>query len=107
MAFGGAGDADDDDMDLEDAEARGLLSGGLNSEDARRRVKRRGLMIPRSNAAGGGGGHVGGSEQGASPGYSYGNGLGQGQAQGGGKGRQWGPPPSYGAATRNNGGYSG
>ncbi|KAF8924351.1 hypothetical protein BGZ47_004071, partial [Haplosporangium gracile] len=61
----GAGDDDDDEMDLEDSEARGLLSGGLSSEDARRRVRRRGLMSPRT----GPGHHLGdGGEQGQSPG---------------------------------------
>ncbi|KAG0282364.1 hypothetical protein BGZ96_000554 [Linnemannia gamsii] len=35
----GPGDDDDDEMDLEDSEARGLLSGGLNSEDARQRSR--------------------------------------------------------------------
>lgn len=93
----GSADDDDDEMDLEDSEARGLLSGGLNSEDARRRVRRRGLVIPRASP----GDHAGRSELGSSPGYTY------GQPQGGGKGRQWGqgPPPSYGAATRNTGGF--
>lgn len=93
----GPGDDDDDEMDLEDSEARGLLSGGLNSEDARRRVRRRGLVIPRASP----GDRTGNSDLGGSPGYTY------RQPQGGGKGRQWGhgPPPSYGAATRNTGGF--
>lgn len=97
----GAGEEDDDEMDLEDNEARGLLSRGLDSEDARRRVRRRELMIPR----GGTREHTGrSSEQGSSPGYGYGHG--HGSPQGGGKGRVWGqgPPPSYGAANRNTGG---
>lgn len=100
--LGAGGDGDDDEMDLEDNEARGLLSGGLNSEDARRRVRRRELMTPRvgnrEHAAGRS------SEQGGSPVYGYG--LGHGSPQGGGKGRVWGqgPPPSYGAAIRNTGG---
>ena len=100
----GAGDDDDDEIDLEDNEARGLLSGGLNSEDARRRVRRRGLMVPRVGAAE----HAGGrSEQGNSPGHGYGYGHGSPQG-GGGKGRVWGqgPPPSYGAAIRNTGGVA-
>ncbi|KAF9144773.1 putative lysosomal cobalamin transporter [Mortierella sp. GBA39] len=94
----GAGDDDDDEMDLEDNEARGLLNGGLDSEDARRKFRRRGLMIPRVGRE-----HVGGSsEQRSLPGYGHG----QGSPQGGGKGRVWGkgPPPSYGAAIRNTGG---
>ncbi|KAF9104572.1 hypothetical protein BGX27_010045, partial [Mortierella sp. AM989] len=35
---------DEGDEDLEEIEARGLLSGELNTEDGRRRVKRRGLL---------------------------------------------------------------
>ncbi|KAF9921877.1 putative lysosomal cobalamin transporter [Linnemannia zychae] len=90
----GIEDGDEEEMDLEDSEARRLLSGGLSSEDARRRVRRRGLMIPRSE-------NNESNEQAYSPGgYMHG----QGQGYGGGKGRQWPKnSPSYGAATRNNG----
>ncbi|KAF9352983.1 putative lysosomal cobalamin transporter [Mortierella sp. AD094] len=37
---------DEGDEDLEEIEARGLLSGELNTEDGRRRARRRGLLAP-------------------------------------------------------------
>ncbi|KAG0365795.1 hypothetical protein BC939DRAFT_165281 [Gamsiella multidivaricata] len=78
------------DDDLDEMEARGLLSGELNSEDGRRRVRRRGLLNIRDDA------HEQAQDHRQAPGLGQGHKYGYGQH----------PAPSYGAAAENTYRYS-